>query len=220
MNNRQLILFTILLIIIASLCRYFDTGLGGVYEGPNMSMYAWGISPIFMTLVFRIYNKDWKGLDIKPNFSKSWKWYVLSILGIPFICMIQIIVARIAGNIEITENFSIPLILNSVVGGFGLVFLKNISEEFTWRGYLTYSLNERGMSRIQNHLIVGSIWILWHVPYLGRGINFGSGNIFWISVVMWIMACLFLSVIYGEIRLRSKTVWTIVLLHTLAVYQM
>jgi len=97
MNKRQLLLFTILLVIIASLCRYFDDGLGGVYEGPNSSMYAWAISPIFMTLVFRLYNKDWKGLDIKPNFIKNWKWYVLGILGIPLIYFIEIFIYPLVG---------------------------------------------------------------------------------------------------------------------------
>ena len=80
MNNRQLILFTTLLLAIVILCRYFDDGVGGVYDKPNIAMYAWAISPIFMTIGFRIYNKDWKGLDIQPNFSKNWKWYIFTIL--------------------------------------------------------------------------------------------------------------------------------------------
>ena len=164
-------------LIIVSLCRYFDDGLGGVYESSNVSMHVWAISPIFMTLIFRIYNKDWEGLDIKPNLSKNWRWYILSIIGIPIIYLLKILMSQKLGNIEITANFSLWLIMQSIFGGFVLVFLKNISEEFTWRGYLTYSLNKSGMPRIQNHLIVGLIWIAWHVPYLGRGINFNSGNI-------------------------------------------
>ena len=60
MTKKQIILFTILLFTIAIICRKFDNHSGDV-NSPNLSIYVWGISPILMTLIFRIYNKDWKG---------------------------------------------------------------------------------------------------------------------------------------------------------------
>ena len=39
-------------------------------------------------LVFRAYNKDWKGLDIELHFRRNWKWYILAIFGYPIIAWI------------------------------------------------------------------------------------------------------------------------------------
>ena len=214
MNKKQITLFTILLFLIPCFCRYFDNESGGVYDNPNLSMYIWGISPIFMTLVFRTYNKDWKGLDIELHFRKNWKWYIFAVALYPVTCSIQILISQLVGSLEMTENFSISQIITSIFSGFGLIFLKNISEEFTWRGYLTYSFDEKGMSRIKNHFIVSIIWSIWHIPFIGRGISFNSGNNFWASFIMWMIFGFIVSIIYGEIRLRIKTVWPIVLLHT------
>lgn len=45
-------------------------------------------------------------------------------------------------------------------------YLKNIGEEFGWRGYLVPRLAGTGINRWKLHLIVGAVWAGWHLPYL------------------------------------------------------
>ncbi|WP_407946417.1 CPBP family glutamic-type intramembrane protease [Paenibacillus alkaliterrae] len=44
-------------------------------------------------------------------------------------------------------------------------FIKNIFEEFAWRGYLAPKLYSIGYNRLFIHICVGLIWGAWHVPY-------------------------------------------------------
>ena len=43
--------------------------------------------------------------------------------------------------------------------------MKNIFEEFAWRGYLTPRLDAAKVHPLLNHLIVGILWWSWHLPY-------------------------------------------------------
>jgi len=43
-----------------------------------------------MPLIFRFYNNDWRELGVALNIKREWKWYLLSVIGIPIICLNQI----------------------------------------------------------------------------------------------------------------------------------
>jgi hypothetical protein len=69
------------------------------------------------------------------------------------------------------------------------------------------------MSRFKNHLIVGSIWALWHLPFLDLMIRSYSQASFWIAFPLMLVAIIITAFVYGEIRIGSATIWTAVLLH-------
>jgi membrane protease YdiL (CAAX protease family) len=85
----------------------------------------------------------------------------------------------------------------------------SIFEEFGWRGYLEPKLREVNRSTIMNHVIVGSVWGIWHFPILI--FNKPDTDIFDLLIVL--IGCIALGVIYGQIRLKSDSVWPCVFLH-------
>ena len=44
-------------------------------------------------------------------------------------------------------------------------FIKNIFEEFSWRGYLTPKLIELKLNDWFIYIISGLVWALWHAAY-------------------------------------------------------
>lgn len=56
-------------------------------------------------------------------------------------------------------------ILSVTVVSFAGCFVKNIFEEFAWRGYLTPGLLERDLNDWLVYGISGLVWGLWHGAY-------------------------------------------------------
>jgi len=108
------------------------------------------------------------------------------------------------------------------VSAAGVMFvgslMKNIFEEFAWRGYLTPRLDAAKVHPILNHLIVGVLWWAWHLPYyyyfLDRSILMSSITT---SIPVFLAIGLFVmfptAILFGELRLVSKSVWPVFVLH-------
>lgn len=86
-------------------------------------MGIWLVLPFLCGIVFRIRIKDWKGFGLSLNIKTGWKGYVIAVFIYPAI--------------------------TSLAGGF----LKNIFEEFAWRGYLVPGLLK---CNLNDWLIYGS----------------------------------------------------------------
>ena len=214
MNKKQAIVFTVLLLSLGFICRYFDRDTIDL-NSQSPWLGIWAISPLLVTLGFRLFTKDWKGFGLKMHLASNWKWYALSTLIFPVITTANLMIGKVTGSLVFTDKFSFTILLAAIMSGFLPMFIKNIFEEFTWRGYLTQKLNDGGMEPTQNHLWVGVIWALWHFPYLDLMIRSYSTMSFWLAIPLFFIATVITAFVYGEIRLRSKTVWTAVLLHTL-----
>jgi len=93
------------------------------------------------------------------------------------------------------------------------MFVKNIFEEFAWRGYLAPKLFSLGINRFVAHIGVGVIWALWHIPYLLVLTETTESLSTYIPRV--IIGLIILSVVYGEIRYVTNSVWPAVILHTM-----
>jgi membrane protease YdiL (CAAX protease family) len=96
--------------------------------------------------------------------------------------------------------------------------MKNIFEEFAWRGYLTPRLDAAKVHPLLNHLIVGILWWSWHLPYyyyfLDRTILKTSITT---SIPVFLAIGFFVmfptAILFGELRLMSKSVWPVFILH-------
>ena len=125
-----------------------------------------------------------------------------------------VIIVIIGRNLKLidTSNFSWSFLL-----AFGLalltMFVKNIFEEFAWRGYLAPKLFSLGINRLVSHICVGVIWSLWHIPYLLVLVETTESLLTYIPRVM--IGLIILSVVYGEIRHVTNSVWPAVILHTM-----
>ncbi len=211
MTKKQLALFTAIMLVIGFLCRWSDPSVND-FDNQTLGMIFWLISPFVLMLIFRAINKDWRSFGVTLQFRKSWAWYIISLLLYPVIIGLIVTIGKITGTIDFANSFSVlpGAALASVIP----LFIKNIFEEFTWRGYLSPQIDNMEMSRFKNHFIVGVIWALWHLPFLDVMIRSYSQVSLWVAFPLMFTGIIVTAFVYGEIRIRSATVWTAVLLHT------
>lgn len=82
-------------------------------------------------------------------------------------------------------------------------------EEFGWRGYLQVRLF--GDRPLLAAVATGIIWGAWHFPLNLRGYNFPGHP--YLGLIVFPVSTIFLSIIFGWLRLRSGSVWTSSLAH-------
>lgn len=211
MTKNQILLFTAIMLVIGFICRLTDPSIKD-FNKQSLGMILWLISPFVLMLIFRTVNKDWGSFGVKLHFRKKWTWYVISLLLYPIIIGSILMIGKIAETIHFANSFL--LLTNSALVSMIPLFFKNIFEEFTWRGYLTPQFDKMGMSRFKNHFIVGVIWALWHLPFLDLMIRSYSQLSLWVAFPLMFTGIIVTAFVYGEIRIRSSTVWTAVILHT------
>ena len=214
MKKNQILLFTAIMLVVGFVCRLSDTSMKS-FNDQNAGLFLWLLSPFILMLIFRTINKDWRSFGVKLHVRKSWHWYIVSLLLYPIIIGLILIIGSITKTINFTNLFSLPTYISAVLVSIFPLFIKNIFEEFAWRGYLTPQIDKMGISRFKNHLIVGFIWALWHLPYLDLMIRSYSQLSFWVAFPLMFIGIVVTAFVYGEIRLRSSTVWTVVLLHAI-----
>jgi len=212
MKKNQIVLFTAIMLAIGFACRLSDPSVND-FNNQSLGMILWLISPFVLMLVFRAINKDWSSFGVTLQFKKSWLWYIVSLLLYPIVIGLILIISKITKTIDFVNSFSV--LTDAVLVSIIPLFIKNIFEEFTWRGYLTPQIDKMGISRFKNHLIVGVIWALWHLPFLDLMIRSYSQLSLWAAFPLMFIGIIVTAFVYGEIRIRSSTVWTAVILHTI-----
>lgn len=191
---------------------------------PMQSLGAlfWLTSPALTGIVLRAFGGDgWGDAGFWLHIKSSWKWYIIAILVYPVIALLVSGIALLTGSMTVEgfymQGFSAYLALVTFM--LGASFMKNIFEEFAWRGYFSQRLEAAKIHPLINHAIVGVIWWSWHLPYyyyfLDRQqfANFLGKT----SPIAFIALALFstfpTAVLFGELRLISKSVWTVFILH-------
>ncbi len=120
----------------------------------SLGALVWLISPAIAGFLLRAFGGDgWGDSDFGLNLSLSWKWYMAAILVYPLSALISfgLAIAFKAISIEgfISQGFS------AYASSVGIMILgsalKNIFEEFAWRGYLTPRLDAAKIHPILNH---------------------------------------------------------------------
>jgi membrane protease YdiL (CAAX protease family) len=100
-------------------------------------------------------------------------------------------------------------------------FIKNIFEEFAWRGYLAPKVQSVVKNQMFGHVLVGLIWLTWHLPYylvllapdiLQNATSLGLG----LFMFMGLLGIIPTAIVYGELRARTNSVWPAVLIHVTA----
>ena len=221
---RNLIIFT-----IVAVGGGFVGVLGNRLNPPQDPMQGlgtliWLVSPLAISLLLRALAGDgWKDFGIAFHLKTSWRWYLATPIMILLVSLIPLGLGKLLGTLSV-----VPLtaqMWNSllVMFGTGLVgsMVKNIFEEFAWRGYLTPRFAALKLHPILNALFTGLIWASWHIPYY---LYFFSRQELQKYTPLSIPAFLLVAFLilplqafaYGELRLLSKSVWPAWLLHTLA----
>ena len=184
----------------------------------------WLVAPLGSALLLRSFGGDgWTDFGLRLELKKNALWYAVSLVLFPC-CAALIIFTGFAAGLVTLPDVSLAratLFRHLTLLAFASSLLKNIFEEFAWRGYLAPRISSLGVHDLAGHALVGLVWAAWHIPYylffLDRAsfvayTSQGFGTFF----PMMFAGVSALSMVYGEIRLLSKSVWPVLLLHTVS----
>lgn len=195
----------------------------GNTQPPMQSLGAlvWLTSPALVGLLLRAFGGDgWKDSGFGLNLISGWKWYLIALLVYPLAALLTFGLATILRAIRTdgfaTQGFSAYLSAAGVMLVGSL--MKNIFEEFARRGYLTPRLDAAKVHPLLNHLIVGILWWSWHLPYyyyfLDRAVLKAAVAT---SIPVFLLIGLIVmpptAFLFGELRLLSRSTWTVFVLH-------
>jgi membrane protease YdiL (CAAX protease family) len=217
-------------VIIVSLVAIFGGWLGiwlnnvtGNTQSPLQSLGAlvWLATPTLAGLLLRAFGGDgWKDAGFGLNLRAGWKWYLVALLLYPLASLLTFGVSLALGVIS-ADGFA-EQGFGAYIPAVGVMFagsiMKNIFEEFAWRGYMTPRLDAATVHPFVNHAIVALVWWAWHLPYyyyflpradLQAATPYGVPIFLALALVNLFPTAFF----FGELRLISKSVWTVFLLH-------
>lgn len=211
---RNLVVFTILVLASGWLGRWVDTLMGSASSEGGPGILIWIIAPLVVSFLLRAFAGDgWKDLGIKPAVKGNVWWYVLSILVYPVCTLFVLIVGSALGAVSLAD-FSVGLFVQAVALAV-IPGLFTAIEEFGWRGYLAPKVYQFELNAFVAHAVVGVLWGAWHIPYF---LTFWSHSM---QNVPLFVLCFFLgaianSIVYGEIRMQTDSVWPAFLMHAVS----
>ncbi|MBI3169166.1 MAG: CPBP family intramembrane metalloprotease [Chloroflexi bacterium] len=187
----------------------------------SLGALVWLTTPALSGFLLRTFGGDgWKDSGFGLNLPSGWKWYLAAILIYPLAALLTFALAALFGIVS-ADGFS-QQGFGAYASLAGTMFvgslMKNFFEEFAWRSYLTPRLEATKIHPILNHLIVGILWMSWHLPYyyyyLDRTILENSiTTSIPVFIVLGYLIMMPTSILFGELRLLSKSTWTVFLLH-------
>jgi membrane protease YdiL (CAAX protease family) len=187
-----------------------QSGLTGTQ---TLGTLIWLLSPVICALVLRCLQKN-KFNSNRPKNNK-FEYIAVSILFYPLIIGLALLIAVLTGNYNLQGFVFKPEIF---VGITISALIKNIFEEFAWRGYLTPKLAQIGYKNSTNHAITGTVWGLWHLPYflfLNPSLRLPSTVDYIAYTIQFLISVIVVSAVYGELRLRTGKIWLGYILHVI-----
>jgi membrane protease YdiL (CAAX protease family) len=214
---RNVIIFSIAALVCGWAGLWIDGLTGPASDGAGdqgPGMLIWLGTPFVVAMLLRAFAGDgWRDLGIGLHLRGNLSMYLLSLLLYPAAALMVVGAGAMTGNVTLAGLG--PAELAPVFGMLLLTgFPKNILEEFAWRGYLTPKLFLLRIDALAAHVLVGLIWGAWHLPYLGFVLGYLSDDPPPMVVTRFLIATVAASLVYGEVRLRTGSVWPAVLMHT------
>ncbi len=216
-NQRlQLAIFIFVVLISGWLGVLLDSMLTEQPKGNSLGMGLWLVLPFFTVLLLRFISRDWKGFGVKLHFRGNLKWYLVSLVIYPIVTILTVGTAWLFGFVRLSHFESNTFFSLVAVALFGS-FVKNIFEEFSWRGYLTPKLIELKLNDWLLYLISGLVWALWHMAYylvlLPDEVFESLSRVGYVWSGCVIMVCW--AVMYVELYRLTRSVWPCVLMHAM-----
>jgi membrane protease YdiL (CAAX protease family) len=187
----------------------------------SLGALVWLTTPALSGFFLRAFGGDgWKDAGFGLNLRSGWKWYLLAILVYPLAALLTFGMGALLGAVS-ADGFAAQG-MDAYFSAVGVILIgslmKNFFEEFVWRGYLTPRLEAAKVHPLLNHLIVGILWWSWHLPYyyyfLDRATLENSiSTSIPLFLVLGFLSVISTSILFGELRLISNSVWPVFILH-------
>ena len=193
----------------------------GSQEAIGLGNLVWLVAPLLVSVLIRLFTKDWRDVGIKPNFRGNGRWYAFSVFVFPGIVLVVVLAGALFGRISPAGLEITPFIQSVIASFFSFTLVKNLFEEFAWRGYLTPKVNSVVKNTLVGHLIVGLIWAGWHIPYYLALIDQASLAAYTtqklaVFLPMVVLGTTVAGVLFGEIRLITGSTWPAYLMHMMS----
>jgi membrane protease YdiL (CAAX protease family) len=214
----KLVIFIIIALVVGWLGVMVDGILPDQEKEETLGMAIWLITPFVVVIILRTFFGDgWKDAGLQPNFNGNLHWYFISFMIFPFVTAITLLLGNSLGWIGI-EGFNTEMYFTVFFSLLLVNIFKNVFEESVWRGYLTSKLFQLNISDLWLYLIVGLVWGFWHLPYYLEFLpdeaiqtvlpvsRISFALIAIINMMVW-------TVMFVELFLITRSVWTVVLLH-------
>ena len=217
-TKRNLIIFTVLVLGLAALAGAIEPLTVPPNAEPGTSglgQLLWLIAPLVVMLLLRFFGGDgWDDFGLRPKFKGNGFWWLVSVLVFPVVITISVLLGALFGGIELDMNMSSTFVA-ALLTGLISAMIKNVFEEFAWRGYLAPKVYSLNMNIWLSHAIVGMIWGAWHLPFVYVFWTYLTPEMLWYFIPMLLLGTISQSVVYGEIRLATGSVLPAWVMHTL-----
>jgi membrane protease YdiL (CAAX protease family) len=143
---RHLFVFVVGVVALPWLGWGLDVGRGADPHNQQNSLgwLLFILSPLLVSLLLRAVGGDgWRDVGFKPAFKGNGKWYAFSILFHPVITLLILLAGFAIGMVLIPDLSAtkVGLVGQATVLAILPALVKNIFEEFGWRGYLEPKFN-------------------------------------------------------------------------------
>jgi len=217
-TKRNLVIFTVLVLGSAALAGVVEPLTVPVGAEPGTSglgQLLWIIAPLGVMLLLRIFGGDgWDDFGLRPNFKSNGFWWLVSVLVFPAVITISVLIGTLLGGLELDVNMFSAFVA-ALLPGLISALIKNVFEEFAWRGYLAPKVYSLNMNIWLSHAIVGMVWGAWHLPFVFAFWPYLTPNMLWYFVPLLLVGTFSQSVVYGEIRLATGSVLPAWIMHTI-----
>ncbi len=211
-DKSKVLLFSVGVLVLALLFSFLRSPL-------FLSLYMF--IPAVMTVIVLLVSKEgftkagWKSLGLfKLGFNQSLLAILIPVLVLPigYLLVFKLQPASFkpfpGGEIHW---------LNSLLFIFGMAAFQTVTlslgEEIGWRGYLLpKAVNTYG--RLKAHLFIGMLWAVWHYPLIFIAGEYGTSGNKIFTTLLFTATLIPLSIILGELRLKSKSVWPASIFHS------
>jgi len=181
----------------------------------GLGQLLWIMAPLGVMLLLRIFGGDgWDDFGLRPNFKGNGFWWLVSVLIFPVVITISVLLGALLGGLALNVNMFAGVV-GALLTGLISALIKNIFEEFAWRGYLAPKLYSLNMNIWLSHAIVGMIWGAWHLPFVYVFWPYLTADMLWTFVPLLLVGTFSQSVVYGEIRLATASVLPAWAMHTI-----
>lgn len=217
-TSRNLVIFAVLVLgsaVLARVVEPFTVSPSTEPGTPGLGQLLWLVAPLAVMLLLRIFGGDgWNGLGLRPNLKGNGFWWLSSVLVYPVVITISVLIGALLGGVELDGNM-FPAFAAALLPGSISAAIKNVFEEFAWRGYLAPKVYALKMNAYLSHGLVGIVWGAWHVPFVLVLWPYLTPTMLWAFVPLLLVGIICQSVVYGEIRLATGSVWPAWVMHTI-----